>query len=129
MEPASQATAGYLHALRSFGDGLLASVQHRLKLFTVELQEEKFRLIQIFVWISAVVFTGMMAMVFASLTLVYFFWEGARLAVLGGLTVFYTGTLVAAIVAFRRFIARQPDPFAETLQQIEEDRACIRPGS
>jgi uncharacterized membrane protein YqjE len=129
MEPASQATAGYLHALRSFGDGLLASVQHRLKLFTVELQEEKFRLIQVFVWISAVVFTGRMAMVFASLTLVYFFWEGARLAVLGGLTVFYTGTLVAAIVAFRRFIARQPDPFAETLQQIEEDRACIRPGS
>lgn len=129
MEPATPATAGYLHALRSFADGLLASVQHRLKLFTVELQEEKFRLIQIFVWISSVVFTGMMAITFASLTLVYFFWESARLAVLGGLTVAYTGALVGAIFAFRRFIARQPDPFAETLQQIEEDRECIRPGS
>lgn len=129
MKPATPATAGYLHALRSFGDGLLASAQHRLKLFTVELQEEKFRLIQIFVWVSAVVFTGMMAITFASITLVYFFWEGARLAVLGGLTVVYTGALVAVILAFRRFIARQPDPFEDTLQQIEEDRACIRPES
>jgi uncharacterized membrane protein YqjE len=71
----------------------------------------------------------MMAMAFASLTLVYFFWESARLAVLGGLTVFYAGVLVVIIIAFRRFIARQPRPFLASRKEIEEDRSCIRNGS
>ena len=67
-----------------------------------------------------------MAVTFASLTLVYLFWENARLAVLGGLTLLYTGVLVAVIIAFRRYLARQPAPFAGTLHEIREDRACIR---
>ncbi len=126
METATPAPAGFLRSLRSLGDGFLASVQDRLELFTVELQEEKFRLIQTFIWISAAVFTGMMAITFASLTLVYLFWETARLAVLGGLAVIYTGALVAIIIAFRRYLARQPNPFAATLHEIGEDRTCIR---
>ena len=48
------------------------------------------------------------------------------LAVLGGLTVLYTGALVVIIIAFRRYLARQPSPFAATLHEIGEDRACIR---
>ena len=129
METASSSHVGFLSSFRALGDGLLATVQDRLELLSVELQEEKFRLIQTFIWISAAVFTGMMALTFASLTLVYLFWESARLAVLGGLTVFYAGALVAIIVAFRRFIARQPRPFTATRQEIGEDRACIRNGS
>jgi len=126
MEAATPAPAGYLSSLKSFGDGLLASAQDRLELFSVELQEEKFRLIQTFFWISAAVFAGMMTMAFASLTLVYFFWESARLTVLGGLTLLYLGAWAAIIVGFRRFIARQPTPFAATRQEITDDRACIR---
>lgn len=126
METVTPARAGFFSSLRSLGDGFLASVQDRIKLFTVELQEEKFRLIQTFVWISAAVFAGMMAITFASLTLVYLFWESARLAVLGGLTVLYAGALVVIIIAFRRYLARQPNPFAATLHEIGEDRACIR---
>jgi len=126
MEPATPASAGFLQSLRALGDSLLATVQDRLELFSVELQEEKFRLIQIFVWISAAIFTGMMALGFASLTLVYLFWASARLAVLGGLTLFYAGALVAIIIALRRFIARQPRPFPATRQEIGKDRACIR---
>ncbi|HSY54638.1 MAG TPA: phage holin family protein [Opitutaceae bacterium] len=123
------ATPGFLNSFRVLGDSLLATVQDRLELFSVELQEEKFRLIQTFIWISAAVFTGMMAITFASLTLVYLFWESARLAVLGGLTVFYAGALVAIIIAFRRYIARAPSPFSATRQEIGEDRSCIRNGN
>ena len=126
MEPATPASAGFLHSLRALGDSLLATVQDRLELVSVELQEEKFRLIQIFVWISAAIFTGMMALGFASLTLVYLFWASARLAVLGGLTLFYAAALVAIILALRRFIARQPRPFSATRHEIGKDRACIR---
>lgn len=113
-------------SLRTLGDGLIASVQDRLELFALELQEEKFRLIQAFIWISAAVFTAMMALAFTSLTIVYLFWESARLPVLGGLALLYTGALITIIVLFRRFIARQPSPFEATLHEIREDRTCIR---
>ena len=126
MENVPPASAGFLGALRTLGDGLIASLQQRLELLSAELQEEKYRLIHVFIWISAAIFTGMMAVAFASLTLVYLFWESARLAVLGGLTLFYTGALVAIVVAFRRYLARQPAPFAATRQELAEDRACIR---
>jgi len=114
-----------MDSFRSLGDGLMASVQDRLELLSVELQEEKFRLIRTFLWISAALFTGMMTVMFASLTLVYLFWESARLAVLGGLTLAYTGAAVAIIIAFRRFRARQPRPFAATLEELKQDRECI----
>jgi len=129
METSTPAPAGFLTSLRALGDGLLATVQDRLELFTVELQEEKFRLIQTMLWISAAVFSGMMAITFASLTLVFLFWQSARLAVLGCLALLYTGALVAIVVAFRRYLARQPRPFAATLEEIKEDRACIRTGN
>jgi len=126
METAPPGSGGVLNSLRSLGDGVLASVQDRLELFSIELREEKVRLIQTFVWISAAVFLGMLAIMFASLTLVYLFWESARLVVLGGLTALYGGALVVIIIAFRRYLARQPSPFAATLHEIGEDRACIR---
>jgi len=126
MEKTTPGSSGIMGSLRSLGDNLLASVEDRLELFSIDLQEEKFRLIQTFIWISVAIFTGMMAVMFASLTLVYLFWESARLAVLGGLTAFYAVSLIVIIVAFRRFVARQPRPFSATLQEISEDRACIR---
>jgi uncharacterized membrane protein YqjE len=129
METPSPAPLGFLGSFRALGDGLLASVQDRLALFSLELQEEKFRLIRIFFWISAAVFTGMMAVTFASLALVYLFWESARLAVLGGLALFYIAALVVILVAFRAYLARQPRPFAATLQELDTDRTCIRTGS
>ncbi len=125
MEQESPPAGGFVESLHTLGAGLLASVQERIDLLSVELQEEKFRLIQIFFWISAAVFTGMMAITFASLTFVYLFWESARLTVLGGLAALYTGALVAIVFAFRRYLARQPPPFAATLQELAEDRACF----
>lgn len=113
-------------SFRALGDSLLATAHDRLELFSVELQEEKFRLIQTFIWICAAVFTAMMAIIFASLTLVYLFWESARLAVLGGLALAYLAAAVAIVLGLRRFIARQPRPFSATLSEIAEDRACIR---
>ena len=129
METGPSAPPGILESLRTLADGLFATLEDRLELVSVELQEEKFRLIQLFVWISAAVFAGVLAITFASLTLVYLFWESSRLAMLGGFTLLYGGALLVIITGFRRYLARQPKPFAATLQEIEEDRACIRTGN
>ena len=67
-----------------------------------------------------------MAITLASLTLVYLFWESARIVVLGGLAGLYGGSFIAIVIGFRRYLARQPRPFAATLEELQEDRSCIR---
>lgn len=126
MAPSSSAPTGLLDTLRALGDSLIGSLHDRIELISVEVQEEKNRLIRTFVWISAAIFTGMMAVAFASLTLVVYFWDTARVAALGGLTLFYAGALAAIIIGLRHHLARQPGPFAATLAEFKEDRACIR---
>jgi uncharacterized membrane protein YqjE len=125
--PVTPAPTGFLGSLQQLGDGLLAALQGRIQLFSAELQEEKLRLIQSFAWISAAIFAGAMALAFASLTFVYSMNGYARLAALAGLTLLYAGGFIAIVVMFRRHLARQPRPFADTLDELTTDRSCFRP--
>jgi uncharacterized membrane protein YqjE len=128
-QPAPPAPVGYLASLRSLGDGLLATVQERVELFALELREEKFRVVETLIWVGAVFGVGMLAIIFGSLTLVFLFWDTARIAVLGGLAAFYFIALVGLILGLRRCLARQPTPLAATRQELVEDRACTRNGN
>jgi uncharacterized membrane protein YqjE len=125
MKTESSASPGFLGSLRALGDSLLAAVHDRVSLVGFELREEKLRLIRIGFWIAAVVFTGVLAISFISIALVCLFWETARIAVLGGLALAYAGAFVATCVAFRRFLARQPQSFASTLRELDRDRSCF----
>ncbi|MBA4138292.1 MAG: hypothetical protein C0518_13350 [Opitutus sp.] len=118
---------GFVSSLQNLGDALLGTAQDRLRLFAVELQEEKLRLVQILLFTAAAVLAGIMTLTFASLTLAFLFWESGRLIVLVGITVFYLVALLAIVVAFRRFLKRQMPPFAATLEEFKNDRACLRP--
>lgn len=129
METPTARRPGFLASLHALADALLGTVEERIELVSVELQEEKHRLIQTFIWICAAAFAAMMAVAFASITLVYLFWDSARLAALGGLALFYTAAMAVIVVGYRRHIARQPRPFSTTLHEIKVDRACIRPES
>jgi uncharacterized membrane protein YqjE len=123
------AAAGLLGSIRGLADGLLDSARDRIELFSLELHEEKFRIIQLFIWISAAVFSAILAITFVSLTIVYLFWDSARLAVLTGFAVVYTGVFLAVLRYCRQFVAQQPRPFESTLSELKQDRTCIRPES
>lgn len=126
METPPPDTPGLLRSLRTFADGLLGSLYDRIELLSLELQEEKYRLVQVFIWISVMVFLAILATVFASLVLVVIFWDTARVAVIAALAGAYLLALVAAAVGFRRYLSRQPKPFAATLGELKKDRECFR---
>lgn len=119
-------SSGLLGSLRALADGLLESAHDRLELLTIELHEEKYRLIQIFIWISAIVFFSMLATVFASMALVVLLWETSRVAVVCSLAAVYVVAAIAAMIGFRRCLKRQPRPFEGSLRELREDRECIR---
>ena len=107
MESRVPGSSGLLGSLRSFADGLLGSAYDRLELLGVELHEEKLRLVQIVIWISATIFLSMLAVVFASMALVVMLWE-SRVPVVCSLAGAYTAGLIAVVIGFRRYLKRQP---------------------
>lgn len=125
MESRAPGPSGLLGNLRGFADGLIGSAHDRLELLAVELHEEKFRLIQIFIWISGIVFLAMLALVFISFAVIVLLWDTARMAVIITLASGYTLGLIAAVWGFRRYLKTQPKPFAATLGELREDRECI----
>lgn len=126
MESRSSASPGFIESLAGLGDNLLGTLQERVELISIELQEEKYRLVQLIIWISATVFAGGMALTFATLTVVYLFWDTARIAVLAGFTGLYGVALVFVVIALRRVFTHQPKPFEATIDSLKEDRSCIR---
>jgi uncharacterized membrane protein YqjE len=126
MEARLPGSSGLLGSLRGLADGLLGSAHDRLELLTIELHEEKFRLVQIFIWISAIVFLAALALVFVSFALVVLLWDTARMTVITSLAVGYAVGLVAAVMGFKNYLKRQPRPFTATLAELRNDRACIR---
>jgi len=122
----SSASAGFLNSARALGDKLLAAVQTRLTLLSVELQEEKLRLVQLLIWVTAALFTGVMSLAFCSLALAFWLWQSSPLVALTALSALYVVAFGAIVIAFKRYLARQPRPFDATIQEIGEDRTCIR---
>jgi uncharacterized membrane protein YqjE len=117
---------GFRGLLQGVVANLAAIARSRLELFAIELQEEKQRLVQVLIWATAALFCGMMAFIMINVTLVYLFWESARLAVLISLSIFYTGALGAIAIGLKRYLERQPLPFSDTILEFQKDRECLR---
>lgn len=115
-----------LGSWRALGRGLVDGLRDRAELAALELQQEKLRMIQTFIWINAFLFATAMALAFASLSVVYLFWDHALLAltVLAGL---YAGAAIAAGMVLRRQVDQQPRPFDATIAELEEDSRCFPP--
>lgn len=125
MASSSSDTLSPGRELKELAERLFSTVHDRMELISIELQEEKYRLIQTFVWISTAVFVAMLAIAFASITLVYAFSEDRRVIVLGGLSGFYILAFIITVRAFCNYLARQPRPFADTINEFEKDHACF----
>ncbi|HLP26657.1 MAG TPA: phage holin family protein [Acidobacteriota bacterium] len=126
MSDVTSAPRGILASLRKLADGLLAIVGDHVALIAVELEEEKLRLIRTLLWISAAIVTGVMTLAMISATLIYLFWEKGALAVILVLTALHGLLFLFALLGLRRVLYRQPAVFSATLEEIAEDRSCLR---
>lgn len=119
-------SSGILGSVREFADGLVGSLHDRIELLAVELHEEKHRFVQIAIWVMAVVFLALLTLIFASIALIVVFWDTARVAVTVTIAAVYLIGFIASAIGLRRFLSRQPTPFAATLRELREDRTCMR---
>ena len=128
MSEASETKPGVWASLKRILDTLLATAQNRVELFAVELQEEKWRLVEAILCAATVAAFGMMTLSLVTFTVVILFWENGRLAALAGLSVLYLiGTALAWRALQSRLKARSA--FAGTIEELKKDCAGLGGGT
>src|SRR5690242_16850034 len=94
--------AGILESLRRLGRTGAAVLQNRLELFSVELEEQKVRVVRLLVLAGAAIFLGNTALLTVSATIVVVVGAAARVPVLIGLSLLYVAGAVWAALALRQ---------------------------
>ncbi|MCU0770524.1 MAG: phage holin family protein [Verrucomicrobia bacterium] len=119
-------SGGLVDSVKRVGEGILALLHNRLQLLSVELQEEKHRVLQAGLWLCIgvmLIFLGL-AMGVGAVALVVHCWWG--LAGLFGLALLLllVGAVVLAVMWNR--LKSSGAPFSGTLEELKKDREWLR---
>lgn len=117
--------AGLLESAKRLLCTLTSIVSTRLELLANELQEERLRLTQMLFFALAALFCFGMGVMLLTVFVVVLFWDDHRLAVLGGLSVFFfaSGALMALLL--RGKALAKPRLFSASLGELAKDRAHL----
>ena len=98
--------------------------ENRLELLTVEIQEERERILHAFLLALGVAAFGLLAGVTLTAAIAVLFWAHSPVAVLGILTAIYGG---AGFFLYRRLteLLQNWQTLSATLDQLRKDRACL----
>ena len=125
MDESKKPSGGLLSSLRRLIDTGLGLAQTRLELLSVELQQEKNRLIEVLAWMLIAVVLGLMALILVSFSLVVLFWDSARVVVLVLLCVLYVGGATWAVQRARKTLKQSRAPLKDSIEELKKDRACL----
>ncbi|TMS56822.1 hypothetical protein MW7_017310 [Imbroritus primus] len=116
----------FFDSLRSLLGNVAAMARTRLELASVELAEEKARLMQ-------QAFLGLLGLAFLSLgmialtaLIVILCWDTYRWQVLAGLVALYFGIAAYCLVRVRRQLQDAPAMFEATLAELDKDREALK---
>jgi uncharacterized membrane protein YqjE len=124
MEPATDNLGQIGASAKRFVQRLLTIGENRLELLTVEVQEERERLLHAVLLALGVAAFGLLASLTFTATIVVLFWAWSPVAVLLILTGLYGA---AGVYLYRRLTRLLHDwqTLSATLDQLRKDRACL----
>ena len=125
MEPASDNLGQIGTSAKRIAQRLLTIGENRLELLTVEVQEERERLLHAVLLALGVAAFGLLASLTLTATIVVLFWAWSPVAVLLTLTGLYGA---AGVYLYRRLTGLLHDwqTLSGTLDQLRRDRACLK---
>jgi uncharacterized membrane protein YqjE len=116
---------GIISSLRKLARTGVAILENRIALLTVELEEEKLRMLGLLLWVAGAILAATLAILLVSLTVVFLFPETARVYVLAAFSLVYLTAAWWAFTTLRNRIKNGPPPFQETLAQLRKDRSWL----
>lgn len=126
MNPTPTTSGGWLESLRRIGASSAALLRSRFELFTVELQEEKLRLLNLLIWFGLAAAIGVGGVFVAVIALAFWLWTTAGYAGLIGLVAGALAVAGGIIWSIRRKLQTGPTPFAQTVAEFRKDGECLR---
>jgi uncharacterized membrane protein YqjE len=116
---------GIISSLRKLARTGVAILENRIALLTVELEEEKLRMLGLLLWVAGAILAATHAILLVTLTVVFLFTETARVYVLAAFSLVYLTAAWWAVTTLRNRIKKGPPPFQETLAQLRKDRSWL----
>ena len=109
---------------KHFARRLLTIGENRLELLTVDVQEERERLLLAFLLALGVAVFGLLTGLVLTAAIVVWLWAWSALAVLAALTILYGAT---GIFLWQRLtgLLRDWQTLSASLDQLRKDRACL----
>jgi uncharacterized membrane protein YqjE len=109
---------------KDFARRLLTIGENRLELLTVEVQEERERLLHVFLLALGVAVFGLLAGMTLTAAAVYLFWDWSPAGVLLSLTGIY-GAVGVYLCRQITLLMRDWESLSASLAQLRKDRACL----
>jgi uncharacterized membrane protein YqjE len=124
METATGSFKQLAATSRRFAQRLLTIGENRLELFTVEVQEERERLLHAILLALGVAAFGLLAGITLTAAIVVLLWACSPVAILLTLTCLYGA---AGVYLYRRLtgLLRDWQTLSASLDQLRKDRACL----
>ena len=126
MGPDEQKPPSLMSSVGRIAETLLRTLQNRVELLGVELEEERDRLLSTLLWAAGAIFAGLLAIGCLTATIALLSPENIRPYVLIGFTVLYLAGFVGGAVVLRRRLKHRPPPFSETVSELKKDISWIR---
>ncbi len=117
----------WISSVRRLANSMLGLARTRVKLFSLELQEEKLRTINLAVWLCLALALGATGLLVAIGTLAWYLWQVSGYACLVGLAVALLIAAAGIVWRLRREIVRGPAPFSATVAEFQKDLEWVRP--
>lgn len=118
-------SAGLMESVKRLLNTLAAIAATRLELLANELQEERLRLTQMFLFALFGLFCFGLGILLLTVFIVVLFWDTQRLGVVGGLSVFFF--IVAGLMALslRNKARARSKLFSASLAELSKDREYL----
>ena len=125
MSDTEPSSPGLFKSLTAVAARLLATFHTRAELFSVELQEERYRLIELLLLTGGALLCGGLALFLLSITIILLF--RADLRVYAALIMVVLYACGAGFFVWRIKRKLRDEPFSETMDQLKKDWECLAP--
>jgi len=112
-----------------FGASLMAMVQTRAELASVELQEEAQRALRYLVLSLAALFLAAMTVILITFFVILLFWDENPLTAAAVLAVLYGAGALLLMTKVKSEIRSRPALLSQTLAELRKDVECMRGGA
>jgi uncharacterized membrane protein YqjE len=124
-QPAPGKGGGILHSLRRLAETGVALVETRLDLLVTEIEEERVRLLQLFLWVAGALFALVLGVLLLVMLIIALFWDSHRIAALATLAGLSLAASAAMAAAVRARMRARPRMFSATLAELGKDRESL----